>query len=298
MTREHMVNDRGGVVIFNPTAGRGRGGILRLQVQDLLGEAWEWRPTLRAGHARELAKQAADEGAAVVAAFGGDGTVGDVARGIFGSESTLGVLPVGTGNDYARNLGIPLDLPEAVRTILTGTVRYVDVGIMNGTPFINNAGLGFDAQVMVTMNRSIRFARGKPAFTLAVLKTAATFQPFTLTIQCDDEPPVTEKAIMVSMLNGQMYGAGMKAAPLAEMDDGMVDVVIVKAMPKPQLLLEVFPRLTAGTHAGHKAIIMKKARRVQIQTIPAQPLNMDGDVSGITPAVVEMRSRALKVLVR
>ena len=297
MIREHIVNDRGGIVIYNPTAGRGRGGVLRMEAQRMLGDKWEWRPTMKAGHARELAKQAASEGAAVVAAFGGDGTVGDVARGIYGSDSILGVLPVGTGNDYARNLGIPLDLPEATQTILTGMVRRVDVGILNGTPFINNAGLGFDAQVMTTMNRSIRFTRGKPAFILATLKTLGGFKPFTLQIQCDDEPMLTEKAMLVSILNGQMYGAGMKAAPYAEVDDGQMDIMIVRALPKPALLA-LFPKVISGNHLNHKAILMKKARKIEIQAIPPQPVNLDGDVTGLTPVTIEVVPRSLQVLVR
>jgi YegS/Rv2252/BmrU family lipid kinase len=294
-TTEQLVTE-GGVVIFNPTAGRGRGGLLRAQAQEKLGAGFEWWPTLRAGHAKELAKEAAVKHSVVVA-YGGDGTVGDVARGIYGTDATLGVIPVGTGNDFARNLGLKLDLQEAVATILGGVVRRIDIGIVNGIPFINNAGTGFDSSVMNTMNSSIRFARGQSAFVLATIKTLATFKPISLTYQADDEAPVTETAMMVSLLNGRMYGGGMIAAPQAEMDDGQIDVLIIRAMPKPQLLA-LMPKVIQGQHENHPAVKMFKARKLTVNTIPPQPLNIDGDVSGLTPMTITIEPRGLKVLVR
>jgi diacylglycerol kinase (ATP) len=292
---EHMVTE-GGVVIFNPTAGRGQGAALKQQAQELLGPAFEWRPTQRAGQAREMAEEAAKTHPVVVA-FGGDGTVGDVARGILGTEAILGVLPVGTGNDFARNLKLRLDLPEACATILGGMVRRIDVGMINDMPFINNCGTGFDAQVMRTMNTSIRFATGAAAFNLAILKTFATYRPFTLTWQANDDEPVTEKAYMVSVLNGPMYAAGMLAAPTADMEDGQMDAMIIKALPKGQLL-PLIMKVRQGTHTEHPAVRMMQVRKLKLTTTPPQPLNIDGDIHGLTPAEITVTGRAIKVLVR
>jgi len=294
-TTEQLVTE-GGVVIFNPTAGRGQGEKLRAKAQELMGPGFEWQPTLRPGHAVALAKEAARTHSIVVA-FGGDGTVGDVARGIYGTDATLGILPVGTGNDYARNLGLKLDLGESVATVLGGVVRRVDVGIINGTPFINNAGTGFDAQVMRTMNSGIKFTRGQPAFILATLKTLPGFKAFSLTYQVDGGEPVTEKAMMVSVLNGKMYGGGMLAAPHADMDDGQVDVMLIRPMAKAALLA-LFPKVIQGQHEGHPAVHLFKARTLKMSTVPPQPLNIDGDVSGLTPVDIKVEGRSLKVLVR
>ena len=261
-----------------------------------MGATWEWRPTERPGHAVELARQAAGESAPVVAAFGGDGTVGDVARGILGSDSALGIIPMGTGNDVARNLGLPLDLCVACNTLIAGKTRLVDMGDINGTPFLNNAGLGFEARAMQVMNTSIRFVRGKPAFILAILKMFPSFQAFSLTMTCDDLPPKTLSAMMVSVLNGTMYGAGMKAAPNAVMDDGELDVLVITAMPKPELLLKLFPRVIKGTHEGHPAVQLFRTRRLTLTCDPPQPLNVDGDVSGTSPATITVRPGALKVI--
>lgn len=284
-----------GIVIFNPAAGRGKTAHLREAAERRLGADWQWRPTERPGHAVELAREAAHAGAPVVAAFGGDGTVGDVARGILDSNAALGILPMGTGNDVARNLGLPLDLVIACDTLAAGKMRRVDVGTINGTPFINNAGTGFDARVMETMNTSIRFVRGKPAFILAILKMFPSFRAFSLTLERDDAPPETLSAMMLSVLNGPMYGAGMKACPDAKTDDGELDVLVITAMPKPRLLA-LFPKVIAGQHTGHPAVRLFRAKRLSIACDPPQPLNIDGDVSGTTPARIAVRPAALKVI--
>lgn len=292
---EHMVSE-GGVVIYNPTAGRGHAGQQRAEAQGLLGPGFEWVPTMKAGHAVELAREAAKTHPVVVAC-GGDGTVGDVTRGIVGTEATLGILPMGTGNDVARNLGLKLDLRESVATVLNGVVRRIDVGTINGKPFINNCGTGFDAQVMRTMNTSIRFTRGRAAFLLAILKLFPSYKPFHLTLESDTGEKMSEKAFMVSVLNGKVYGGGMMAAPLAEMDDGHVDVMVIKALPKSQLL-SVIAKVQSGRHVGHPAVKVFTARKLTMDTVPAQPLNIDGDVEGFTPAAIEVLPKALKVLVR
>lgn len=292
---EHMVNE-GGVVIYNPTAGRNSGQTLLAKAKEFLGPAFEWRMSQRPGHAVTLAKEAAQTHQVVVA-FGGDGTVGDVARGLIGTDATLGILPVGTGNDVARNLHLPLDMREATATVLTGVVRRIDIGTINKTSFINNCGTGFDAQVMRTMNTSIRFTKGKPAFLLAILKTFPSFKPFMLTLTADGDQSFSGKAMMVSVLNGPMYGAGMLAAPHAEVDDGLLDVMIIKALPKIRLF-PLISKVTTGQHLNHPAVQMMQIRTMSIKTVPPQPLNIDGDVSGLTPAEIAVQSRALKVMVR
>lgn len=295
---EHMTHESG-AVIYNPTAGRGQGGTLFKEAQALLGGNFEWIPTRKAGHAEELAREAAKTHPVVVA-MGGDGTVGDVVRGLLGSDATLGILPAGTGNDFARNLGLKLELRESVATILGGMVRKIDVGYINGTPFVNNCGTGFDAQVMKTMNTGIRFAKGYTAFLLAILKTLPSYQPFSLTMEYENaegKQTISEKAMLVSALNGKMYGGGMVAAPFAEMDDGHLDVLVILAVPKIQLL-PLIGQVRAGNHLNHPAVRMLKVRKFTMQTIPPQPLNIDGDVKGLTPATVEVKNNVLKVLVR
>jgi diacylglycerol kinase (ATP) len=300
-----MVRARG-AVIYNPASGRGRGARRRETARALLGDAFDWIATEQPGHATELACAAANDHDIVVAC-GGDGTVGDVVRGIWQAAShqatrqqtdapMLGILPLGTGNDVARNLNIPLDVESACRVLLAGKLRRVDLGMANGVPFINNAGAGFDAQVMSAMNSSIRFLTGRPAFLLAILKTLPTFQPFSLTVSSDGDQPRTLEAMMIAVLNGPVFAAGLRAAPLARVDDGLLDVMIVRAISKWRLLPLVL-RVFCGRHAGHSAIEIRQARTLTIDTTPAQPVNIDGDVRGQTPLNIQLLPQALRVLV-
>ena len=296
MSTENMLT-AGGAVVFNPAAGRGK-GIHRLDAaKRALGPEYEWVPTQRAGHAVELARELATR-CPVVVAFGGDGTVGDVVRGIHGTGAILGVIPAGTGNDVARNLGIPLDATEAARVIHEGSALSVDIGFINGVPFINNVGTGFDSRVMQTMNTGIRFARGRIAFNLAILKTLFRFPPFMLTLSVDDEPErVVSDAMLISVLNGTMYGAGIPAAPEARMDDGRLDVMLIRDVPKIQRI-PLLIKLQHGQHVSHPSVSIFRASRLRIAANPPQPMNVDGEIRGSTPAEITVESRALKVLVR
>ncbi|MFM7323068.1 MAG: diacylglycerol/lipid kinase family protein [Armatimonadota bacterium] len=296
MSTENMLT-AGGAVVFNPAAGRGK-GVERLEAaKRALGPEYEWVPTQRPGHAVELGRELATR-CPVVVAFGGDGTVGDVVRGIHGTGAILGIIPAGTGNDVARNLGIPFDPTEAARVIHEGSALSVDIGLINGVPFINNAGTGFDSRVMQTMNTGIRFARGRIAFNLAILKTIFQFPPFRLTLGIDDETDqVIPDAMLVSVLNGRVYGAGMPAAPEARMDDGRLDVLVIRNLPKLQRL-PLLVRLQNAQHIGHPAVSLVRASSLRIAATPPQPMNVDGEIRGSTPVEITVESRALKVLVR
>lgn len=296
MAMENMVTE-GGAVVYNPAAGRGRGAETVAQAKALLGPAFEWFPTLRPGHAIDLARDAARR-FPVVVAFGGDGTVGDVVRGIYGTDAILGILPVGTGNDVARNLGLPLELGEACRTVHEGTARRIDLGLIDGVPFINNAGTGFDSRVMQTMNTGIRFTRGRPAFLLAILKTVLTYRSFRMTLTIDDEPPrEIPDAMLLSVLNGKVYGAGMPAAPAALMDDGRLDVMLIRDLPRLQRLA-LLTRIQSGKHVDHPAVQMLQIHRLKIEAVPPQALNIDGEVRGSTPVEIVVAPAAIQVLVR
>ncbi len=180
--------------------------------------------------------------------------------------------------------------------LLAGKSRLVDLGMANGTPFINNAGAGFDAQVMATMNSSIRFLTGRPAFLLAILMKLPTFRPFLLTVSTDGGAPRTLEAMLIAALNGRAFAAGLRAAPHAQLDDGALDVMIVRAVSKWRLL-PLIVRVLYGTHLGHSAIEMCQARTITIDAAPPQPVNVDGDVRGQTPLEIQVIPQALRVLV-
>ena len=291
------------VVILNPKAGRGRGRQARADVERLLTETMpqspdptEWRivETQTPGHARELARQAAEEGTSVVAAAGGDGTLNEVVNGLMGTGATLGLLPLGTGNDFARCLGIGTDLNAGVNTLVHGVPRPIDVGQANGRWFLNIAGCGFDAIVAERANRGFPVLRGTAAYLAAIAHSLLHLKPATLTLTLDGETQ-TVRALMCSVANATSYGGGMKVTPDAEIDDGLFDLCLLREAGRLEFL-RAFPRVFKGTHTTHPRVTMLRARAVHIESDIPLPLLIDGEVIGATPVTFTLAPRALSVL--
>lgn len=288
------------VVISNPVSGRGRGRVGLAQVRELVNaqggaDRVEYRLTTRPGEALELARAAALEGAEVVAAAGGDGTVGDVVNGIMGTGARLAVLPLGTGNDLARHLGLVGSLATAVTAMLSGRPYVVDVGKVRDRWFINVAGCGFDALVAQRVNRGFRWLRGAAAYTAAMLDCLKRFKPVRMRVELDDEI-LDVHAMLCTIANSSSYGGGMRIAPDADMADGVLDVCLLHACGKLEFL-RAFPQVFAGNHVDHRRVSMYRSSRIVVHSEPPMPLLVDGEVVGTTPAEFVTHRGALEVLV-
>lgn len=289
------------LVILNPVAGRYRAGrqqttlrYLLTQTAQQVGCRWQMRVTTRPGEATELARQAAANGTPIVVAAGGDGTLGEVANGLVGTTTHLGVLPLGTGNDFARCVGISQNLAVAVETLFTGKPCKVDLGRVGDRYFINVAGCGFDAAVAQRVNRGFRLLHGTAAYVAAVYQTLITFKAVQMRLIIDGEP-ISERALLCTVANSQSYGGGMRIAPLAQVDDGWLDVCLVKAVGKMEFM-RIFPRVFTGTHITHPRFMMRKAKRIEVESEPPVPVLVDGDVIGSTPAVFQVYPEAVHVV--
>ncbi len=293
------------VVVVNPRAGRSRAmrqlpllQHLLTQMSQQTGFRWRLLQSEYPGHAAELARQAAQQGASIVVAAGGDGTCGEVAGGILNTGARLGILPLGTGNDFARCVGIADKLPAAVENLLAGKPRPVDLGLVENSAgrryFLNIAGCGFDAAVAQRVNRGYRLLHGTAAYVAAVLQTILTFRPALLRVHLDVQT-VQHRALLCSVANAQYYGGGMRIAPLAQIDDGWLDVCLVRAVPKVEFV-RMFPRVFSGTHIHHPHFLMYRARRVYVESTPAVPVLVDGDVMGTTPVRFEVQPGAIEAI--
>ena len=311
MTRQATAPVRRIVVVLNPKAGRGQGAKQRQELERLLTEAsakatdvngvditWEIQETRAHGEGTRLASEAVSSGAEIVAAAGGDGTLGEVVNGIMGTGATLGILPVGTGNDFARAVGLsPNNLPQAVQSLLFGQPSAIDLGRVSmhdggGRWFINIAGGGFDAVVAERVNRGFRFLHGTSAYLAAIVHSLAAFRPALLRLTLDDKPETECRAMLCVIANAPMYGGGMKVAPDARIDDGLFDVMVLGALGRVAFL-RAFPRVFAGTHISHPAVTVYRARRVRLESDPPLPLLIDGDVLTTTPADFTLHPSAL-----
>ena len=207
------------------------------------------------------ARRAVDDGVARLVVAGGDGTMHQAAQGLAGGACALGVVPLGTGNDLAGTLGIPADVDAATARALTGGVRRLDLLRVGSTVSVSYAGAGFDSTVTEFANQ-VRRLRGPLVYVYAVLHTLATFEPPTFRVE-HDGGAFAGKAMFAVAANLPRFGGGMRIAPAALPDDGLLDLVIVRELSRLRLLA-VFPKVYRGTHVAHPAIRIVRTRRAEI----------------------------------
>lgn len=243
-----------------------------------------------------LAREAARD-AGIVLAAGGDGTVSLVASAVAGAEAVLAVLPFGRGNDFARTLGMRLDVAGAVEDILAGRPRPMDLGYLEGTDttFVNVCGIGFDAAVAERVNRRRGRLSGAAAYTVCLLAELAALRPLNLHV-CLDGQAIETTATLVAVANARSYGGGMRIAPEAQLDDGLLDVCVVRIANRARFLAN-FPKVFRGTHLRHPLVDLYRARGVSIGTQEHAPVMVDGDLWGRAPVTFGLRPKALRVVV-
>jgi len=247
----------------------------------------------------QIARQAKDFAgqADLVVAAGGDGTIHGVGQGLIGTDAVLGVIPMGTGNDLARTLGIPLDPVQAARSLFQSRPTPIDAILYRCEGgegcCLNVAGVGFDASVAQRINHGFRFLKGTSAYLAAVGCCLATYRPVQLSISLDGTT-LEADAMLCAIANAQYYGGGMKIAPEAKIDDGWIDVIVVRGISKLEFLRQ-FPRVFRGSHLSHPAVQSFRCKRVGIESRLPIPILADGEIVGSTPAEFEIAPRALRV---
>lgn len=275
-------------VILNPAAGRGYGARIEPELRRLLSEEkldFEIELTNGPWHAAELAERASRDGIELIVAAGGDGTTNEVVNGLMAASTespacTLGVIPVGSGSDFAHNVGIPPSLREACRRLAHGHTRIVDVcqvRIPGQAPrfFDNTVNIGFGGIVTVE-SRKVAWLRGLALYLPVVLRTVLLSRAPHVTVTCDDEKwalPVE----MVCVANGAREGGGFFCAPNAEPDDGLLDICIVREMSK-LAMFGLVPRFMNGTHVRHKSVSVTRAKQVSVSSPDDLIAHVDGEI--------------------
>jgi len=291
-------------VIRNPESGRGRGAKAWPPIESRLRACLGSRlvrieQTIEPGSGRRQAERMAGEGIEIVVAAGGDGTVSDVCQGLLGTGSALGIIPLGTGNDFARTIGVGPHPNQAIEALSVSRNQRVDVGRWRQGDregfFLNIAGCGFDAAVAHRINHAYRQVRGTLAYVLAVIETLRSYRATDLTLDLDGEP-LNERAMLCAMANATYYGGGMKVAPTAQISDGRLNLVLVRDMPRLRFLLS-FPRVFKGTHLSHPKVMHRTFKRVSLTSTPEVPFLVDGEVLPAQATTVEVVPLALDVVV-
>jgi len=246
-------------------------------------------------HLQALARQAAAEKPDAVVSLGGDGTQHYVLNGIMGSEVPLGIIPCGSGNDFAKGLGIPTRARAAAEALCASRMRCVDLGRVGDTYYGCIAGAGFDSVVTRYANERVRRLRGSWAYGWSILRCLKNYRPEPLEIVSEVQE-FSGEVIFAVVGNNVSYGGGIHLTPRAKLDDGWLDVCIVPYLDKWELLRWV-PRAYRGQHLRHPRIIYFQARRVSLNSSSRLELFGDGEFMQELPATIEVVPRALEVIV-
>ncbi|MCX6016592.1 MAG: diacylglycerol kinase family lipid kinase [Chloroflexales bacterium] len=248
------------------------------------------------GHAQELARVAVVQHYDLVIAAGGDGTVNEVANGLMGSDVVLAPLPVGTVNVWAREAGYSMNTFTAVQQIMTGVVGRMDVGRIGEQFFVLMAGVGFDADVVKHLYSHDKRRFGVLAYIGRIITVVWSFRGVDVQLQFDDEI-IDVRALMMVVGNTPWYASFIPFTPRATIDDGFLDICLISGSTMvrgPWQFIGLYLKLYFGWH--DESIIYRRVRQVHIRG-GALPVQIDGDFIGMTPRIIEVLPRALRVLV-
>ena len=281
-------------MIFNPAARSERAERFRDRVQALDPRA-EVRLTGGPGDAAAMAAAAVEEGFRIVVAAGGDGTINEVVNGLAGSNATLGLLPLGTMNVFAAELGIPGNrLRRCWEIIRAGHVRRIDLARANSRRFVQLAGVGFDAQAVAGVDREAKKNFGPLSYIMSAAKVAARVPP-ELRIVGDDG--VERKGSFVLVGNGRYYGGKLAVFKQAVIDDGKLDVLVFKNLGYLDIIRYI-QNIFMGTHLALRDVEYFQTAGLQVDPLSAEdvPFEADGELIGYAPVRFEVAYRTFKVL--
>jgi diacylglycerol kinase (ATP) len=285
------------IILLNPTAKRGQARRLlerALKVFRRQNVQFEVRESQSSQNLLELARGARKEKPDLIVSAGGDGTHHYVINGLFKSEVPLGLLPMGTGNDIAKGVGMPMDVQAAAKALLSGQVREIDLAQTEGAVYACIAGVGFDSTVTRYANEHARWLSGSLAYTWSLLRCLPDYGPKQLEIIADGES-FSQDVVFAVVGNNVSYGGGIRLAPRAKLDDGLLDICIIPYMSRLELLRWV-PRAYRGEHLQHPRIQYLQSRKITLRASSPTELFGDGEFLQELPATIEALPRALRVI--
>jgi diacylglycerol kinase (ATP) len=288
-------------LLVNPSAGKGRAAKLVAGVAGRLRESGA-NVTILIGHdaddAVTLGRKAVAEGVDAIVALGGDGMAHLAVNIVAGTDTPLGIVPAGTGNDLAKSLGLPLKDPVSAAGVvadrLTSRASWPMDAVRVGEKWFGCVlGAGFDSRVNDRANR-MSWPRGRMRYNIAMLAELGVFSPLPFQLTLDDGEVWETEAMLVAVGNAKSYGAGMLICPDADLRDGLVDVTVLGPVSKPEFL-RTFPKVFKGTHVGHPAVTMRRARVVTIAS-PGVTAYADGEFLADLPITCECVPGAVQIL--
>lgn len=256
----------------------------------------------RRGHVRELSAAAASGGARLVIAWGGDGTVNEVAAALIGTHTALGIVPSGSGNGLARELGVSRRPAQAIGEALRATPRTIDVGELGGRIFVSVAGIGFDAHVAACFDRDTSGRRGLSTYARITARELWSYRSAVYSVEAIDnrvdDALVEQRALLITFANSAQFGNGARIAPDARIDDGLLNLVVFEEHSRLKTVFGL-PRLFNGTVSRIRGVTTKRLRQATVRATFPINFHVDGEpVQGGSSLLARIHPAALNVCVR
>jgi diacylglycerol kinase (ATP) len=285
-------------VIYNPAAGRGKARRWVREVEEHLrgrGARVDCEPSTDPGDLVRIAAESSRGDYDRVVICGGDGTLNLAVREFDLEKGTLALIPTGSGDDFARVVGIPRKIRAACDNVIDGTVREVDVALANGLRYLGVAGLGFDSEVAELANRGVPYLRGPAVYVYAIFRVLPKFTPRLVRIRT--ETGVRDERIMFAAIgNTRQYGGGIRITPEASLDDGLLDLCIVHQTTRVELL-KTLPKAYSGAHVKSSFVEMGRGREFHFESEQEMAVYADGEPLTKTPVSFGIAPQRLRVVV-
>ncbi len=269
------------VFIINPAAGKGKA----LELIPVIRDYFKGKPdkyvikiTEYPGHATKIAREYAVNEKSRIYSIGGDGTINEIVNGIAGTKASLGVIPAGSGNDFIRSIHGGYQGKEIVADTIRGQERSIDLARANGKYFINISSIGFDADVVYNAQKFKRlpYIPGSMAYLFSLIYTIFKNKISEVKVTIDNEE-ISLKILLAAVANGRFYGGGMLPAPDAALDDGLLDICLVREVNRLKILT-LFPKYMKGEHGEIEYVSFKRAKKIKIESKDTIALNIDGEI--------------------
>ncbi|MEY2519801.1 MAG: diacylglycerol kinase [Verrucomicrobiota bacterium] len=257
--------------------------------------------TTKAGSAARLARTALRNGCKMIVAAGGDGTLNEVINGIRekAGETSVGLIPLGTGNDFARSLGLPTDLDEALDVLRAGQTRAIDLVRVTSDEvryFVNVSAGGFSGLVDEKLTPEMKKTWGPLAYLRSAAAALPELRAYRTTLAFDETESLTLQLYNVVIANGRYVAGGRLIAPEASLDDGLLDIILIQERSAPELAL-LAAQVALGAHLSSEAIVFRRAAKLTVNSKPGMWFNVDGELVGNEPARFEILPSALRFVV-
>lgn len=284
--------------VVNPVAGKGKTKEIIPLIEDICKKndvEYEMVFTSMPNDAINLSKDGINRGFSRIIAVGGDGTLNEVINGVAETDASFGIIPGGSGNDFIRSLAEKRELEQIIYDNIFGNIKPIDIARCNDRYFINVASIGFDSDVVLATKETKKIFSGSTAYIAAVLKTILTYKGKRIKVDIDGNS-FEENTLLVAVANGKYYGGGIKPAPDAEIDDGILDICFIRNVPKPKIIA-LFPKFIKGNHEDIKEVSMYRGKKIRLTCPDYMPTNVDGEIFLNTEVEFEIIPKGINVII-